>query len=275
LIVTDKNIMMQDLLISNLDFLAKRVNSHWDNLIICDGDPGVGKSRFMKQVAYYLAWKLNRPFTHENVFMDAEKMAKFMTKTRKQIIVWDESAFEGMGQDWQSNIQKKLVKLLFTARKYGHTMIFIIPEIRKLQSVFAGKRSIALFRVFSPDNLTRGFFKLYDKSGKNQVYYHEKREMSIKNIPYYSGRFSNGDDIIDEVAYEKMKDEAINTVFAEKEEDNVKIPKHILRRERFAINIAKALINNNILKKVEVARLGGEKIGMVRQLVEDTAAVPS
>ena len=142
--VTDINYYMDDRLKSNLDYMIERELKKWDNLIIIDGDPGTGKSIFGMQIAYYLAHTQKKEFTAQNEFFDIEDLMDYFVKNRNKILVWDESASEGMGVDWQNENQKKLIKLLFMARKFGHMLIFIIPEVRKLQSVFAGSRSICL-----------------------------------------------------------------------------------------------------------------------------------
>jgi hypothetical protein len=232
----------------------------------------------MKQIAYYVAYRLTNhhkkktEFTEGNVFMDAEKMAKFMTSTRNQLVVWDESAFDGMSTDWQKETQKKLIKLLYTARKYGHTMIFIIPEFSKLKDVFAGKRSIGLIRVYTPDNFSRGYFKLYNKRQKKKLYYLEKRGMDSSHVKYFRGTFVKGPDLIDEVAYEKMKDEAIASLYSEKKDEKTsKLNKSQQTRIKLAENIVQHLVAIGKCSRRELAKYGGVSHQLINDIVDKGA----
>lgn len=229
--ITDKDYYMDGYLKSACDFMAERERKKWDNLIIFDGDPGVGKSTIAIQVAYYMAYSMEKKFDATNVFFDSEDLIEFASTSTNQIILWDEAAFEGMGVDWQNKNQKNLVKLLYTARKYGHFLIFIIPEIHKLQYVFAGKRSLALIRVYSADNISRGRFKLYNKTRKIQLYLAEKRQIFNHGIrPNFWGAFTNNKTslLINMDEYDKKKDAAIKRIGEQQNDRSENIIKNLV-----------------------------------------------
>jgi hypothetical protein len=214
-IVTDKQFYMDDYIIDSLDFCAKRERLKWDNQLILDGKTGSGKSTFAFQMAYYYAWKNNKRFSVDNVFFDSTDMIKYVQNNKNKIIIWDEAALDGMSVDWQNENQQNLVKISMTARKLGHFIIFIIPEFRKLQRYFAVEKSIALFRVYSPDGLTRGHWKLYGENTKSKLYEIEKRYNDQSNIfPNLYGNFRNTENLnlIDMDSYESKKDAAIASI---------------------------------------------------------------
>lgn len=205
---------MDGYLVSNLDFCAERAKIRWDNLIIIDGDEGVGKSTLGKDVGYYMGQKLGTGFSSKQIFFKIEEMEEYAKNERNKVIVWDEAALGGLGEDWQDDNQKRLIKLLITCRKYGHFFIFIVPKIDILRRYLAVHRSIALLRCYSPDRLTRGFFRAYAKNSKEDLYRLEKEHKNSRGVmPDFFGKYADVTGIlIDEDDYEKRKDEAIQSI---------------------------------------------------------------
>jgi hypothetical protein len=229
-IVTDKQYFMDDYIIDSLDFCTERERLKWDNQLILDGKTGAGKSTFAFQMAYYYAWKNKKSFSVDNVFFDSTEMINYVQTNKNKIIIWDEAALDGMSVDWQNQNQQNLVKIAMTARKLGHFIIFIIPEFRKLQRYFAVEKSIALFRVYSPDGLTRGYWKLYGELTKSKLYEIEKRYNDQSTIyPTLYGKFRNTEDLglLDMDAYEAKKDAAIASIG--KESGNSKLNLRLLK----------------------------------------------
>ena len=219
--VTDKDYYLDGYLKSNLDFLIKRHLKSWDNVVLTDGDERAGKSTLTKAMAYYVAYTMGREFTADDIFFDCDKMITAAMNSRGRIFVWDEAALSGMAEDWQQNIQKKLIKMLITCGKYGHLFFFVIPKFHQLRYYLAISRSIALIRVYSPDRLQRGYFYCYAKDAKQRLYWIEKNDQLMnarKMIPSFKGRFSDvTGKLIDEDIYEKNKDAAIQSIDEEKE----------------------------------------------------------
>jgi hypothetical protein len=207
-------------LASNISLGVKRIKKKWDNLWLIDGDEGVGKSTMGKAVGYFAASELNKDFCVENIFFDINEMEKYALNNRNKIIIWDEAALGGLAEDWQDDFQKTLVKILITCRKYGHFFIFILPDFSSLRRYIAVKRSIALIRCYTPDRMSRGFFKFYGKNKKAELYRLEK-EFKDSNciIPSFFGKYYDvTGQLIDEEEYERKKDEAIQSLMESKKD---------------------------------------------------------
>ena len=210
--VTDKDLNIDTRLVSKLDMMCHKIKHNFDNLIICDGDEGYGKSNLTAGVGYYCAWKLGRKFTVDNVFFDINPMVNFACSTEKQVIMWDEAALGGLASGWQSKFQQKLLKMLMVARKKNHIYIINIPKFFKLNEYLVIDRCIALLHVYSPDQITRGSFVYYRKESKDKLFYDWKKKHRRNYKSYYdfNGRFGKYlPKVIDEVAYEAKKDQAI------------------------------------------------------------------
>jgi hypothetical protein len=201
-------------LLSNLDAIVQRTISLWDNLIIIDGLERAGKSTLAVTCACYLAVKLKREFNAEKVFFDIEELTRFAQSTREQVIIWDEAVLGGMGQQWASAEQMKLKQLLVTCGKYRHILIFIIPDFTILGKYFAVHRSVALLRVYSPDNISRGYFRFYNDMQKKLLYDLEKKGVYFNHgaHPSFIGRFTKHEGLIDMKVYEMRKDKAIQSI---------------------------------------------------------------
>lgn len=211
---TETAYYMDGYLKDNLDLIVQRTDALWDNLIIIDGLERAGKSTVAITCAAYLAEKLKRPFDAEKVFFSIDDLTNFAQSTREQVIIWDEAALGGMGQQWATSEQLKLKQLLITCGKYRHILIFIIPDFTILGKYFAVHRSVALLRVYSPDNITRGYFRFYNIESKKLLYDAEKKGLYYNHgiHPSFKGRFTKNENIIDLNLYEKRKDEAIQKI---------------------------------------------------------------
>ena len=211
---TDKEFYMDNYLIEKLDLAIERYNHNRDSLFICDGSEGDGKTTLSLSMGYYLAWKLGKPFSINNVFFDAEKMLKFAADNEEQIIIWDEACMNAMATQWQNRIQQKLIKVLMMCRKKKHFWFFNIPKFRKLNEYIVD-RAIGLVHVYSPDMIKQGSFVYYKKDQMAWLYeYHKERGKKTYKLGWtFRGTFSNPKGLIDEVEYEKRKDEAIQSIF--------------------------------------------------------------
>lgn len=239
--VTDKDYYMDQNLVNALDFITKRQSKKWDNVIIIDGDERVGKSTFSWAIAYYLAFKTGKKFTHENIFFALKDMLNFARSTREQVIVWDEAALGALSSDWQNRSQKALIKMLMTCGKYNHTWIFILPSFFELKKYIPVRRSICLIHCYSPDNIQRGYFTLYNKKKMKNLYLNEalrKFENYGKDYNFH-GRYTKYAGIINEEEYDKKKDKAILSIAGDDSEKESPFKKKYddLRRRLFDIPI--------------------------------------
>lgn len=200
-----------------LEGFIDRIKKKWDNLLLIDGMERSGKTTLAVTLSYYLANKMNKKFTVDNIFFDPEKMIKFATTTREQIIMWDEAAFGGLSSQWHNKVQQKLRIMLMVAGKYNHTYFFIIPSFFELQKYIAVTRSMGLINVTTPDMIQRGFYTVYNRNQKTFIYNHYTKTQWYGHDRCFRGRWlmKNVDKIIDWDIYEDKKDKAIQHALQE------------------------------------------------------------
>ena len=210
-LVTDKQYYMQENMKALMDLCIKRAKKNWDNCWVIDGLERVGKSLFSTTLGYYYAQQTGAPFSHENYFFDPEEMYDFASRKEKQVIVFDEAAFVGLAKMWQSKVQQKLNVLLMTAGTYGHFWIFICPSFFELNKYLAVHRSMGLINVYSPDMISRGFYRVFSRVQKAYAYNNLNKTMSYGQKALFTGDYHlpNTDKLIDWAKYEVRKREAI------------------------------------------------------------------
>lgn len=211
--VTDKQYGMDQALKEKLDLMVRRSTAQkFDNLIVMDGDEGTGKSTFATQIAYYYAWKTGRHFNADRMFFDVENLMDFATKHEKQVIVWDEAALGGLSDQYQSQIQRKLIQILMVARKKQHFWVFCIPKFFKLREYIILDRAIALVNTLARKETQLGYFRYFRKGQKEKLFYQFKKNKTRQYNSHtsFSGTFQNVmGRLIDVEEYEKNKDQAI------------------------------------------------------------------
>jgi len=218
MLVTDKEYYIDKTIVEKLDLAIERQRVKWDNMWIVDGDEGSGKSTLAMQLAYYIANKIGKSFTVDNVFFEAEDMLKYAATHEGEVIVWDEAATSALSSMWQSKVQQKLIQVLMMARKKRHFFFFVIPKFWALKSYIVD-RSIGLIHVYSPDLISRGKYVYFNKDGKDNLFY---RFTQQKRYSYKIGFMGHPKDFFDKVnvidneLYEKKKDQAINNLFYKK-----------------------------------------------------------
>lgn len=218
MIVTDKQIGLDDLLVRKLDLMAERCTGSrkFDNLIIVDGTEGYGKSNISVACAYYLSQKTGRPFNLNHIFFDARKLIDTAKKSEDQIYVFDEAALVGLASQWQNKLQQEMITYFMTARKKRHIVFFNIPKFFRLNEYFILDRAIGLIHVYAKNEMKLGRFAYYMKDRMNNLYDHIKKTRRRDYNQYHDFRgtfpivISNAENaIIDENEYDKRKDEAI------------------------------------------------------------------
>jgi hypothetical protein len=240
-VVTDKKYYLDENLKKILDMCITRQKKKFDHLWIVDGDEGYGKSTMVLAPAYYLAHQTGATFNvKENIFFDLDKMLERAATTERQVFVWDEAAIGGMGMQWQSKTQQKLIQMLMVARKKGHFWFFVIPKFFKLNEYIVIDRAIGLMHVYSHDDMTRGRFVYFDRKRKNKLYY-EYRRKKIRNYKHYTfhGKFTNASHIIDMEVYDQLKDQAIIDIYKDGEGS-------VDRYRELAGNIGQLCLKHNI-----------------------------
>jgi len=217
MLVTDKKYYMEKYLVAKLDLFCERCTlpNKQDNLILCDGDEGSGKSNTSIEVAYYMAHKTGREFSVDDVYFDIELLVNEAIKegSYDRIFLWDEAALKGLASDWQNQWQKTLVKMLMVARKRRHIYIFNIPKFFKLNEYLVVDRSIGLLHTYFQKGTKPGFYVYYNKNKKEALYHYFRKTKKRAYKQFFSFRGVstkyNLPKLIDEDKYESKKDDAI------------------------------------------------------------------
>tara|TARA_Y100000310_G_scaffold309683_1_gene354057 strand:- start:2473 stop:3324 length:852 start_codon:yes stop_codon:yes gene_type:complete len=180
--VTDKDYVLENKLVDKLELMITRMKGQDDNVITIDGDEGLGKTNLGCGICYYIAWRMGREYNVDHIFFDLDKLVKFASETKEQIIHWDEAALGGLSVQWWKANQTKFMQLLMVARKKKHFVVMCIPKFNYLREYFFVDRSIALLHVYARQNIHKGRFFYYTKRKKELLFEMWKR----KRIRIYS-----------------------------------------------------------------------------------------
>jgi hypothetical protein len=253
--VTDLNFYMDDMLKKKMDLLIKRCHQKSpkkDSLLLIEGGEGEGKSNLSFQIGYYVSKETGRPFSSNNVFFKAEDLLKFAQNTENQIIIYDEPSLDMMAAEWWKEEQMNIVKLLMTARKRRHFMIFNITKFYKFNEYIVVDRSLGMIHVYSRHEIIPGRFVYIKKKSIEMLYnkYRYSKKRLYKQFTSFRGSFPDFvPGIIDIDAYEVNKDKAIMSIGTKK-----------LSREKIELLELKRKVGNLempiLLKKDLVKKLG-------------------
>lgn len=219
---------MDDNYIKKLDLMIKRIQGTDDVILPVDGDEGQGKTELSCGTCYYIAHKTRRNYGIDNIFFDLDKVMKFASSTKGQIIHFDESALGLLATNWQNKLQQKFIQLVMVARKKRHFIILCIPKFHRLPSYLIEERSIGLVHVYSRKNIQKGRFCYFTKSGKDRLYtdWKKKKIKTYKENNSFSGSFVMTMNKIfspEQIQqYEDKKDEAIMSVSEDKKDQKDK-----------------------------------------------------
>lgn len=213
--ITDKKYLMDKVLKNNYDHLVKAVGVNWDGVIVEDGVEGSGKTTNTDQGAYYCAWCNKRPYGIDNVVFTPEQFEKaVLTLPPGSSINWDEAVFGALGIEWANVVNRTIIKMFTTIRKKRLIIFVVIPWIFLLGPYLAAGRSRALIHTYTPDGISRGFFRLYNYKQKHELYFKNKRKFSYDGVESsYEGTFVDTTGLFySKEEYEKKKDEAIKGI---------------------------------------------------------------
>ncbi len=193
----------------NIDYEYKRINKFWDCCGCIDGEEGSGKTSLGKALCYYVASLSGIKFTVNDIIFTVPQFEEWIENAKPgAACLWDEFVLVGLSTDALTTIQKMTM-----IRKKRLFILLLIPYIFMLRKYFAVGRTRFLIHVTSPDNLTRGTFDYYSKPNKRHLYI-----LGYKFWEYavwdgdFKGDFSDyAGYIVDEIAYEKKKDDATNS----------------------------------------------------------------
>ncbi len=235
---------MDDKYKSKLDLMIKRMKATDDNIMVVDGDEGQGKTEMAMGTCYYISEKTGRKYDIDNIFFDLDKLIKFASSTKGQIIHFDEAVLGLLITKWQDKLQQKFLTLAMVARKKKHFMVLCIPKFHRLPQYLIEERTIGLVHVYSRNNIEKGRFCYYTKKNKNALYL-EWRKSKVKKYKEHRsfwGTFPIASIKIftDEQnkEYEEKKDEAILAIGSDdKPKENTQSKKWKDQRNKLIVYI--------------------------------------
>lgn len=205
---------MDGILKTNIDqFLIKAVKKEFDGISCITGGEGNAKTTLACCLAYYCDPSF--PMDCARVVFNSRQILYAIDNAGKgEAIVIDEAIISMGSQDAATDIQKILIKKFVTIRKKNLYIFIIIPSIFMLRKYFAIFRTRFLINCYTPDGVTRGFFGLYNKKAKRQLYIRGLKEMDMSVVrPSYKGRFTDTFGYFFDIdTYEKKKDDAIRNL---------------------------------------------------------------
>lgn len=214
--VTDILIPFERVLIEELEYQLQRIKKKWDCFIIFDGAVGSGKSSHALSVCYYMTQMMNeklklknkRTFTPANIVFSPQQFEDAINNLEEiNVLMWDEASLGASTSDVMSVMQKTLRKYMDVIRYKRFFVVIVLPEIFDLQKKFV-KRAQFLLHHYSPDNMRRGYYNIYDRSRMRQLYHWGKmnQDMYVVGATITNLKFTNhGYQIIKESDYLKKK----------------------------------------------------------------------
>jgi hypothetical protein len=203
--VTNKSYNMHSALKSNIDHIIYNISQDWDFLIIISGDgmTRVGKSVLAQQIAYYVAYNLNRSFDENNIIFSGEELIKKGNEFPKNsVFVYDEARADLDNKKQMFGYVQNLLDFFSECGMYNHFIILVLPEFFELPKSIALNRSEFLINVkrqiskVDGQNILkfeRGFFDFYNRTGKRKLYWEGRRNYFFYNEKFkvFDGYFPN------------------------------------------------------------------------------------
>ncbi len=276
MIVKDKEYHMDDKLNSKLDLMIKRMKGTDDNIIVIDGDEGQGKTEMAIGVCYYVSQKTGRRYIVDNIFFDLDKLIKFASSTKEQIIHFDEAVLGLLVTKWQDKLQQKFLTLAMIARKKKHFIVLCIPKFHRLPQYLIEERTIALIHVYSLNNLQKGRFSYYTKEKKNLLYleWRKNKSKQYKEFKSFRGTFP--------IASRKVFTDEQNKEYDEKKDDAILLvggDEGTTSRQQGWLNQRNALLRiikeSGQLTNLEVSRkLCEQGVELSKNVIQDVVQKP-
>jgi hypothetical protein len=245
--VTDKKYYMDDKYKSKLDLMLQRMRGSDDNILVIDGDEGQGKTEMAIGTCYYISYNTGRSYSIDNIFFDLDKLIKFASSTKEQIIHFDEAVLGLLVTKWQDKLQQKFITLAMVARKKKHFIVLCIPKFHRLPQYLIEERTIGLVHVYSRKNMEKGRFCYYTKKNKNELYL-DWRKSKVKRYSQYRsfwGTFPIASTKIfteeQNKAYDEKKDEAILAVGVEDKQEGTQSQRWKNQRDNLIVFIKNRL----------------------------------
>lgn len=199
--------------------------SHWyitDNWYVTRN---TGKSTFAFTIAHFLDHTFN---LDRVVFSPEDLMKQIDAALPESSIVFDEAALGMFSTDSALKIQSILIKKFITIRKKRLYIILVIPSIFMLRKYFAIFRTKFLLHCYTPDSLTRGFFRCYGYEQKRKLYLLGQKMFDQGAVREdFVGRFVDTEGFFfSPEAYDAKKELAIRSLTSEMEDRKILTPQN-------------------------------------------------
>ena len=195
--VTDKQYWMHPTLIPNLNTLCYNLQKDWQFAIIISGDSKVriGKSMLGQQIGYYVAYKLSRPFTLDNVYFNGSSMKKDALKSKSRVFILDESRTDLAAPKTLREETQEIIDFFNISGMLNHFIILILPDFFDLTKSLAIGHTKYLLNCFIQENVInssfgevlkydRGFYDFYGETRKKKLYIYGKKEHNYQASPH-------------------------------------------------------------------------------------------
>lgn len=202
---------MDGYLKKNLTHLMRSVDNKWDGVVVVDGMEGSAKTTLTSACAHFCS---NGTYSLKDLFFTVEQFEEWVDNAPPGAAGhWDEFVFGGLSEEALSRIQIALIKKMTLIRKKRLFIFLVIPYIFMLRQYFAIARSRALIHVYSPDGISRGYFKFYDYHQKRNLYFKSKKNWAYDQPFSFQGRFVNYEGLFwDPEEYDTKKEAAIKSL---------------------------------------------------------------
>lgn len=231
----------------NLDSVIKRVREkNWDYVSVISGYSGVGKSNFSITLARYCDEKFDEKqiaFTAEDFIRITNECDEFSS------VVLDES-FASLNTKISNSVAfLRIINHLQLIRQKRLFIFLNLPNFFDLSKGIAIFRSSHLFLVYANTKGDRGFFTVFDREAKKNLYIKGGKFLNYHAVKSnFYGRFSK-QKAIDEKVYEKLKRQHL---LAQNEQGD-SLNKDKLARDKMVT----FLVSSKKFKQKEISEMSG------------------
>ncbi len=245
-----KGFYMDKTLKTNLDnYLIPAVAAKWDGVGLVTGMEGASKSTNAMTLAKYLdptfpgeliePGKNTRRSCDRIVFTHKQFMEAIDASKPRQAIVFDEAVMGFLASDASTEIQRALIKKMVTIRKKQLYILIVLPSIFLLRMYMAIFRTRFMIHYYTPDGISRGYFKFYSYESKRRLYVKGKKNFDQDADRFdFGGRATDTSGLFFNIAdYEAKKDDAIRAITEEpeKEKDAIRMREYVIKGQRDVI----------------------------------------
>ena len=204
--INDQEVYVDKALFSNMQIFKDLIKHDFDAFIVISGDEGVGKSKFAKQLCSIAT---DGKFSVDNIAFTPEQFKDRVINAKQyDAVLYDEGITGLHARAAMTKINRSLISMAAQCRKKNLFVIIIVPSFFDVDKNIALHRSRALIQIYT-NKFERGFFAYYTKEQKKMLWINGKPTYNNKAFSSeFIGRFTKWS-LIDEVEYEKRKDEAL------------------------------------------------------------------